>query len=194
MTTEYIIANNTQEKIINPKIMIYLINLFISHSLLSELFTNKIINIFKYLNYIIDFKIIYDGIGDFITYSDAYFGVTNNITNYIMPQILVQKKLKNAGDHCRPVGTILPLWKCVTTSLFPLFLRRGAEIKNWEDNRTSCLPLSVSDRLSFDSMLYSFGVDVNLSLSKANMKDILYTPLYTTGSFSSDLSREEQFH
>jgi len=34
---------------------------------------NKIINIFKYLNYLIDLKIIYDYIGVFIAHSDADF-------------------------------------------------------------------------------------------------------------------------
>ncbi|KAG4100998.1 hypothetical protein H8356DRAFT_1323025 [Neocallimastix lanati (nom. inval.)] len=36
--------------------------------------------------------------------------------------------------------------------------------------------LSISDiRLSLDSLAYHFGIDVDLSLSKAKMKDISYT-------------------
>ncbi|KAG4094337.1 hypothetical protein H8356DRAFT_1428039 [Neocallimastix lanati (nom. inval.)] len=49
-----------------------------------------------------------------------------------------------------------------------------------EDNRTS----SLFFKLIRHSLSYCFDVDADLSLSKVNMKDILYTPHYTTSFFS----------
>ncbi|KAG4087965.1 hypothetical protein H8356DRAFT_1336635 [Neocallimastix lanati (nom. inval.)] len=39
-------------------------------------------------------------------------------------------------------------------------------------------------KLLLDSLPHSFGVDKDLSLSKDNMKDILYIPLYKKSLFS----------
>ncbi|KAG4089305.1 hypothetical protein H8356DRAFT_1055002 [Neocallimastix lanati (nom. inval.)] len=52
-----------------------------------------------------------------------------------------------------------------------------------KDNRASNFSLKHI-RLSLVSLLYRFNVVKDLSQSKANMKDILYMPLYTTGFFS----------
>ncbi|KAG4102518.1 hypothetical protein H8356DRAFT_1324406 [Neocallimastix lanati (nom. inval.)] len=37
--------------------------------------------------------------------------------------------------------------------------------------------------ISLDSLSYPFSFDADLSISKANIKEISYTPLYTKGFF-----------
>ncbi|KAG4105031.1 hypothetical protein H8356DRAFT_1337795 [Neocallimastix lanati (nom. inval.)] len=52
------------------------------------------------------------------------------------------------------------------------------------NNRASSLSLKCIRLLSLNSLPYCFGVDTDLSLSKANMRDILFTPFYMMGFFS----------
>ncbi|KAG4093747.1 hypothetical protein H8356DRAFT_1329013 [Neocallimastix lanati (nom. inval.)] len=54
------------------------------------------------------------------------------------------------------------------------------------NNKTSSLSLKHIGLL-LDSLQYCLSVDTDLSLSKANMKDIIYKPLCTTEFLFNDL-------
>jgi len=59
----------------------------------------------------------------------------------------------------------------------------GLGLTKVENNRITGLS-HYRTRFSLDSLTYRFNVDVDLSLSKANMKDIPYKLLYKTDFFS----------